>query len=281
MLSYAELSTFSTSPQILPRSLYLSHQFSFYAFAEDYHALVVRRQFDIDAHKLEVRKQVEVSAYPIGDGDLFVQGRMDAHDHTIVSSSFDEPLASALAAELNSPGPSPPTIPMFPNGTAGSASRSLRASIPIRSVASGLSDGMSEGLVRLRRELNKVRPPRPAPAPSMGQSLPISVPLEFNEEDEDFLLGTLDPPIDTMSRSTSREGDSGASISTPSTNMEPLPAEEGTGSAWQGWGPEDQAAIEDAERFEDISAVGFMDEEQTSMRQVEQKKMKMRRNRKR
>lgn len=276
LLSHAELSTFSTASQILPRSLYLSHQFSFHAFGEDYHALIRSHHFDVPTSKLEVRKQVEVSAYPTGDGESFVQGRMNTHDHGGISVSFDESLASALSAEMNSLNPSPPTIPMLPNGTSGSMARSLKNSIPIRSVTSGISDGMSEGLVRLRREFGRVRPHKPAP--HTGQTLPTSVPLEFDEEDEDF-LGTIDRPLDhdQMTRSTSREGDSGASISTPSTNIESLPVEvEGAGT-WQGWGPEDQQAIEDAERFEDVSAVGFMDEEQALMREVEQKKVKTRR----
>lgn len=224
-----------------------------------------------------MRKQVEVSAYPIGDGEIFVQGRMNMRDHSGTSASFDEPLASALSAELTSVSPSLPTIPMLPNGTSGYMSRSLKNSIPIRSVASGISDGMSEGLGRLRREFSKVRSPKSAPR--AGQSLPSSVPLEFDEEDEDFTVGRLDAPIDTMTRSTSREGDSGASVSTPSTNIEPLPVEEESGGTWQGWGPEDQQAIEDAERFEDVSAVGFLDEEQASMREAEQKKIKTRRTR--
>jgi hypothetical protein len=41
---------------------------------------------------------------------------------------------------------------------------------------------------------------------------------------------------------------------------------------WQGWAPEDKEAVEEAERFDDISAVGFLDEEHTMMAQAAEKK---------
>ena len=40
---------------------------------------------------------------------------------------------------------------------------------------------------------------------------------------------------------------------------------------WQGWDPEDQQAVEDAERFDDIT-IGFMDEEHETMRETAVKK---------
>ena len=64
-LSRAELSTCSPSPRILPRLIYLSHQFSFYALGEDYHALVRSAHLDVPASKIEVRKTIEVSAFAI------------------------------------------------------------------------------------------------------------------------------------------------------------------------------------------------------------------------
>jgi hypothetical protein len=32
--------------------------------------------------------------------------------------------------------------------------------------------------------------------------------------------------------------------------------------AWEGWSPEDKAAVDEAGRFDDISVVGFLEEEQ-------------------
>ena len=39
--------------------------------------------------------------------------------------------------------------------------------------------------------------------------------------------------------------------------------------AWNGWSSKDEAAVEEAERFDDISVVGFLDEEQ----ELESKRM--------
>ncbi|KAI0820657.1 hypothetical protein BC628DRAFT_1412942 [Trametes gibbosa] len=293
-LARAELSTFSTSPRILPRLVYLSHQFRFHILGENYNTLVRDgRLGDVPSAKIEVRRPVEVSAFSTAHSnhtDMFVHELGSPHDFSssgsgslgrdAISSSFDAPLASALSAPLAPLHPSPPVLPMLPNGTPGSASAS-KAFIPIRHVAAGIHDGMSEGLVRIRRELGKTRSPHPISGPSvpgdvLAGSVP-SVPLEFDEEDEmeDFhrhaVHDDLDS-IDNISRSTSKgtntasaDGVSALSaLSTPATNIEPLPVEHDGEQAWQGWGPEDKQAVEDAERFDDIT-VGFLDEEQHSV----------------
>ena len=102
-------------------------------------------------------------------------------------------------------------------------------------MAAGISDGMSNGLERLKREIGRVRSPRVIPSPdsTLGMSGDLgSMTLEF-DEDEDFVLthsqkasssaergDDADDAVDAdnddaMSRSTSQnEGDeSGASIS--------------------------------------------------------------------
>ena len=170
-------------------------------------------------------------------------------------SSFDEPLASALSGDLRQLNPSPPVIPMYPNGP---SSRLYRNPIPIRHVAAGISDGMSEGFGRLRREIGKVRSPRLAPK---RDSMSASVPLEFDEEDEDFISpggACSERDGDVTSRGTSRED--AATLSTPSTGLEPLPVEDEADNTWYGWEAEDKLAVEEIEQFDDI-AVGFMDEE--------------------
>lgn len=252
-VSQAELSTHSRSTRIVPRSIYLAHQFSFYFLGEDYHGLLRSYNFDVPATKIEVRRQIEVSASGSSVSESFVSGS-SVPSQSAFSASFDEPLASALSGDLRHLSPSPPVIPMYPNGP---PSRAYRNAVPIRNVAAGISDGMSEGLGRLRREIGKVRSPRLAPK---RDSLSAPVPLEFDEEDEDFLLPAGDGMSsldDGLSRTTSREG---ALLSTPSTGIEPLPLEEEGGAAWEGWGPEDKLAVEEIEQFDDI-AVGFMDEE--------------------
>lgn len=248
-LAQAELSTCSRSTRLIPRTIYLAHQFSFFYLGEDYHALLRSHHLDVPAMKVEVRRQIEVSASGAGTGESFVSGS-SLPSHAGFPSSFDEPLASALSGELRSSNPSPPVIPMYPNGP---ISRSHRPAIPIRNVAVGISDGMTESLGRLRREIGKVRSPRLLPR---GDSVSASVPLEFDEEDEDFL--SLDATTQGRdSRATSQEG---ASVSTPSTGIEPLPVEHEGDTSWEGWSNEDKQAVDDLEQFDDIG-VGYMDEE--------------------
>jgi hypothetical protein len=57
--------------------------------------------------------------------------------------------------------------------------------VPIQCVAAGLSDGMSEGLARVRRKISRVHGPRLI----RHHDMVAGVPLEFGEEDEDFVGG--------------------------------------------------------------------------------------------
>lgn len=135
---------------------------------------------------------------------------------------------------------SPPVIPMFPNGTPGS----FKNSIPIQRVAAGLSDGMTEGFARVRREIGRVRSPRL----TAQHDVTAEVPLEFEEEDEDFVL--------------SYHGDGvSLSVSTPSSDPVDAGEQKVSDGEWPNWG----VAVpgEDlGEQFHEISVVGFMDEEQ-------------------
>ncbi|KAG6817066.1 hypothetical protein H0H87_000245 [Tephrocybe sp. NHM501043] len=281
-LAQAELSTCAKSPNILPRSIYLSHQFSFHTLGEDYHALIRRYQLDIGGLKIDVRREVQVSAYSAGGvGESFVEGFASPRDirhHRTLSSSFDEPLASALANELDHPHISG-VLPMLPNGTPSS----FRNAIPIRRT---IGDGMSESLGRLRREINKVRSPRLRPRPDSVMS--ASVPLEFDEEDEDFVgpaqgdglldgereseRDALDVPV-SSSRETSRgnrDSGSGPTVSTPATseddwdvNQAMGPTMEKAEDTWGGWSAQDKLAVEEVEKFDNIDVLGLLDEEQT------------------
>lgn len=292
-LARAELSTFSTSPRLLPRLVYPSHQFVFRILGEDYHVLIRSGRLDVPSNKIEVRHPVEVSAYATGaqGSDTFIHRIGSPHD--LSSSSvgavlplFDAPLASALAAPLHPLHLSPPVPPMLPNGTPGSASKAFMTAIPIRHVAAGIQDGMSEGLERLRRELGKAPSPRPGSGSvSMTASMPSagsvpSVPLEFNEDEmEDFERDAEEGDFgaDVILRSISMMSGGEAVMAVeeempgmemPETNVEPLPVEHDGEQAWQAWGPEDQAAVEDAERLDNIT-VGFLDEEQETIRAAE------------
>ncbi|KAF7331630.1 Glycosyltransferase family 1 protein [Mycena kentingensis (nom. inval.)] len=307
-LAQAELSTFSNVPRVLPRPIYLSHQFTFYTLGEDYHALIRRYQFGLRGVKIDVRREVEVSGLTSGSGgEAFVEGMATSsspraiHRRSRISqTSFDEPLANALAGSQYAV--SQPVLPMLPNGTPSS----FRNSIPIRAVAAGLGDGVAEGLGRLKREMRHQRqrqlarsPPVPR-ARGVGDDLEASVPLEFDEEDEDFIgvppheepevflqvggrVGGEPEDDRDLSANTSpsrsgniKFGDESAvsSVSTRATSAHPLDDEMdfmlGAGPGGlilddAGWTPEDNLAVEEAERFDEISAAGFLDEEQAAM----------------
>ncbi|KAJ7066843.1 hypothetical protein B0H15DRAFT_872223 [Mycena belliarum] len=301
-LSQAELSTFSSAPRVLPRCIYLSHQFSFHTLGEDYHALIRRYQFAVGGAKIDVRREVEVSAFAQGPGgEAFVEGYSYASSPREIrrrsrnSASFDEPLASALAGDAHYARP-PPVLPMLPNGSPAS----FRSSMPVRAVA-GLGDGVAEGLGRLRREMRAQRQRQLAarsPRVKGGDDVEASVPLEFDEEDEDFALPPQaqgEAPFlqvhadreddDALSAGTSRNGESVASVSTPATSAHALDEErgefeldvgargDGESGEWAGWGAEDARAVEEAETFDDISVVGLLDEEQAAVRaEVERRK---------
>jgi hypothetical protein len=68
---------------------------------KDYHALIRQFHLDIGGCKTEVRKVVEVRAYSAGTGESFVEGFSAPLRVRRASSSFGEPLASALSAGLD------------------------------------------------------------------------------------------------------------------------------------------------------------------------------------
>lgn len=261
-LAHAELSTCSRSPNVVPRLIYLAHQFNFYTLGEDYHALIRRNQLDITGTKMEVRKEVEVSPYSAGTGESFVEG-FSPRDMGRAASSFDEPIASAISADMSYPRSSRSLIPMLPNG-AGLKPRSFKNPIPIRAMTSNIAEGVGEGFGRIRREINRVRSPQPV---LKGEGLSASVPLEFDEHDEDVVFPGMERDDDAVDDDASRGGDAtDPSIDTPPTDAE---LDDGA-ELWHGWTEEDKLAVDEAEQFDDV--VGFLDEEQTPAIQAEQRR---------
>ncbi|KAJ7789583.1 hypothetical protein B0H14DRAFT_2300536, partial [Mycena olivaceomarginata] len=132
-------------PRALPHAIHFSHQFAYYTLDKDYHALIRRYQFAIGCAKIDVRREVEASAFAFGPGvDASVSGEAFVEGYG-VSSSFDKPLASALAGTHYCDARPPPVLPMLPN----SSPASFRSSMPVRAAA-GLGDNVAEGLGRLR-----------------------------------------------------------------------------------------------------------------------------------
>jgi hypothetical protein len=263
-LAQAELSTCARAPGLVPRSIYLSHQFLFYTLGEDYHALIRRHRLAISGAKIDVRKEVEASAFTGSTGAQFVEdlafpsdqpharsrslSRGHHHMHAHGPSSFDEPLASAMSAELaydRSAEGGRVTIPMLPNGAAQQSARArtgtswsgsgTRAALSGMSMGGGIPIRVMEGVGgMIRREVDRVRGGRTVEGvPGDGEG---GVPLKFDEQDEDFDGGV-----------PGSEGD------------EP----EGNGDGedlWRAWNEEDKSAVDEAERFDDV--LGIMDEDQ-------------------
>ncbi|VDC01002.1 unnamed protein product [Peniophora sp. CBMAI 1063] len=250
-LAYAELQTSSLSKRIMPRTIYLQHQFSFFALNDDYHGLLRRHKYNLAGRVIAVRRAVSVSAHPTSAGDAAFL----AHEHGGTPASFDESLSSAITSSLEYPS-SPPVIPMYPNGAPGT-SGSFKNSLPIHRMA----DNVTDGIGRLRSQIGRVRSPRVLP--SRGEQTSTSVPLEFDEEDEDFVLerGGRRMEDDALSHATSQ--DDGPSVSTPSSGADVLDNARGheahveESDPWPSW----EHAVDEVEPFDEISAVGFMDEE--------------------
>ncbi|KAJ7845136.1 hypothetical protein B0H14DRAFT_3455169 [Mycena olivaceomarginata] len=251
-LTQAELSTFSSAPRVLPRAIYLSHQFAFCTLGEGYHALI---------------RMSKVSAFALdpgtgAGGEASAEGYGSSSPRAIpcrsrVSSSFDEPLQVRLPVRTT-------------------AMRARRLSMSVHTVA-GLEVGVMEGLGRLRREMRHRRQKqlaRSPPACKGGDDVKASVPLECDEEDEDFcgsaewgggvLAGACrsGEDNDVLSATTSPNGED--SIASRIVSLEVDGAVEGK---WHRWALEDKLAVEEAEAecSDDISVVGFLDEEQAAM----------------
>lgn len=196
-----------------------------------------------------------MSAYSTGNSESFVEGGGFAihYDRRRLSSSFDEPLTSALTGGLDHT-PAQSVLPMFPNGAPGTKPRSFKNHIPIRTMT-GIGDGMSEGIGRFKREIIKVRSPQYLP--NLDSSVSASVPLEFDEEDEDFLSHEEES---NHSQSGSHPVSPGEH-SQETDNIQEGDIFDEDHDQWPGWVGEDRKAVEEAEMFDDISAVGLMDEE--------------------
>lgn len=274
-LAHAELSTCARAPGLVPRSIYLSHQFLFYTLGEDYHALIRRHRLAISGAKIDVRKEVEASAFAGSSGTYFVEdlafpsdhahARSHSHSHSHAhphlhahgASSFDEPLANAMSAEMAydlSAESGRVTIPMLPNGAAQQSVRArtgsswggsgTRAALSGMNVGRGIPISVMEGVGgMIRREMDRVRGGRAMQGvrgrDGDGEG---RVPLEFDEQDEDFAGG-----VSVGEGDGEGEGDG-----------------DGDGDdLWRAWSEEDRLAVDEAERFDDV--LGIMDEDQVPL----------------
>jgi hypothetical protein len=262
-LAEAELSTCSNSQQVVPRSIYLSHQFSFHTLGEDYHALIRSYQLHVSGNKIDVRKEVEIrtSAWNIA---TFSEGFSSALDTHRDPSSFDEPISSAISGSFDNSN-IPRILPMYPNGLPGTNVKSLRNSISIRAI-SGLGDGVSEGFGRIRKEMHRVRSPTAASHSEINSH--ASVPLEF-DEDEEFL-----PPHGETTQDSGINPVSSQILSNNNSTQKLLEADVvGTvdEELFDGWDVEDKQAVDEVEQFQDIAVAGYLVEEEEHRQQGKRK----------
>jgi hypothetical protein len=133
---------------------------------------------------------------------------------------------------------------------------------------------MSGGFGRIRKEIsssyqrNKVRSPSLGPRRYGDDAM--SVPLEFDEEDEDFLgvsrsVGDVGQGVIVATGVSAESGTSGSAIDV-------APSTPGAEDIWKGWESREVGqTVEEVERFDDISVVGFLDEEQQKDGEVKER----------
>lgn len=254
------MSTCSSSQQVIPRSIYLSHQFSFHTLGEDYHALIRRYQLNVSGNKIDVRKEVEIRTSALNIA-TFAEGFSPTLDTQRDPSSFDEPISSAISGSFDNSN-IPRILPMYPNGIPGANVKSLRNSIHIRAI-SGLGDGVSE---RIRKEMHRVRSPRVTHR--SDTDIHASVPLEFDEEE--FL---------EHHGESVRDGGNINQTSLLSSTQKLLDADI-VGSVdeelFSGWDVEDKQAIDEVEQFQDIAVASYIVEDE-GHRQQDKRKVHLRR----
>jgi len=106
-----------------------------------------------------------------------------------------------------------------------------------------ITGGVGEGLGKLRREIAKVRSPSMRPVPDTPEIQEL--------EDEEL----LDPDPDAASSRMTSEAE--ASLRTPEGGRD----DRELADPWDEWGADEQEAVAEAERFDEIYPAGVMDED--------------------
>jgi hypothetical protein len=162
---------------------------------------------------------------------------------------------------------------MYPNGVSvshQSAAALIRNSIPIRR--------LGDGATRVGGKIGSYySPSRNRVLSGGGHEHSISVPLEFDEEDEDF-GGARDAVVDTDTVAVDGAGSRTISGMSVGIVLPPTPEERADGEElWKGWESREVGkTVEEMERFDDISVLGFLDEEHQIEREREKEKEKER-----
>ncbi|GAA5942947.1 hypothetical protein JCM3775_001234 [Rhodotorula graminis] len=181
--AFAEIETCSRSPLVLPRSIYQSQQFDFYALPPDHASCTAKGRFALSLRRLETRSEVHIrqghsststdagpcsSSSPSNGARYLGSQGGTSSSSSFEPASFDQPIKTAMHALLDfdhvAPGSPKLPPPTFPNGVPGKHG-SWRDSIAIpRSVG----PAAIESFGRVRQGLGRVKVPS-------GILLPVSV----------------------------------------------------------------------------------------------------------
>ncbi|GAA5911452.1 uncharacterized protein JCM6883_005761 [Sporobolomyces salmoneus] len=150
--AFAEIETFSRSPRVLPRSVYESQQFTFYALPIDFTTSTLGGKYGFpQARKLEMRSQVVIRSSSHENHSPSTS----PSDLSFEPASFDQPIRTAMQTVLDqeailAPGSPKLPAPSFPVGVAAKQG-SWRDSVRPAAI---------EGLDRVRQGLGRVRLPK-------------------------------------------------------------------------------------------------------------------------
>ncbi|GAA6002430.1 hypothetical protein JCM10207_001115 [Rhodosporidiobolus poonsookiae] len=185
--AFAEIETFSRSPLVLPRSIYSSQQFEFFALPPNHASLTKKGNFALPLRRLEMRSEVRIregdavvssdvpsssSTSPVLSG-RHISPRLAASYTSSASfepASFDAPIRTAMQTFLDNesmlaPG-SPKPAPSFPVGVPGKHGS-------WRDTARHVAPAALEGIGKVRQGLGRVRIPSvPAGMIPLGRNKP-------------------------------------------------------------------------------------------------------------
>lgn len=181
--AFAEIETCSRSPLVLPRSIYQSQQFEFFALPADHARCAAKGLTKLPLRRLEMRSEVVIrqgdgstssdagpssSSSPHGGARFLNSGGTSSNSSSFEPASFDQPIKTAMHALLDfdqvAPGSPKLPPPTFPNGVPGKHG-SWRDSIAI---PRNVGPAAIESLGRVRQGLGRVKVPS-------GIMLPVSV----------------------------------------------------------------------------------------------------------
>lgn len=189
--------------------------------------------------------------------ETFIQQSTPSHHSgsSVLGTSFEKPIASAIHTNLEAQS-APSVIPSFPNAyNPGSSWRG-----PVRTVAAGVADGVTEGIGLIKREVRKAR--RVSQQGRHQATAPSLVFEEDEEEDEAF-----------ANRDASRQEDVARSPAsgwaTPATSANVSLADQQQtvivfDDTWGGERDDDEItkALDEEAKFDDLGVPGFMLEEE-------------------